>query len=99
MTDYINNPRFQELPSEEKYFSKSDGRIYIDLKDNRGYANEIEKLSRKDSKLTLKLELKNSLLRKMTLRAGTYLYVLRSSGLTLKYKTYAVVTQDTDLEK
>ena len=53
ITDYINNLIFQELPLEEKYFSKSDERIYVDLRDSRGYLNEIKKLSRKDSKLVL----------------------------------------------
>ena len=61
ITDYINNLIFQELPTEEKYFSKSDERIYINLSDSKGYTNEIEKLSRNDSELVLKIELKNPL--------------------------------------
>ena len=104
MTNKINNPIFQELPSEQKLFSESDERLHIDLRDSRGYTKEIEKLSRNDSKLVLKVELKNMLLRKMRLRVwgylqGEYLYILGTSGLTLKYRTYSVVTQDDELEE
>ena len=61
-------------------------------------------LSRNDSKLTLKVELKNPLIRKMRLRAwgysmNEYLYILGRSGLTLKYKTYLIVTQEYELEE
>ena len=55
ITDYINHPILQELPMEEKYFCESDERIYIDLRYSGGYTNEIEKLSRNDSKLVLKI--------------------------------------------
>ena len=32
LTDYINHPVYQELPTESDYFSSSDERIYIDLR-------------------------------------------------------------------
>ena len=45
LTDCINNPIYQELPTEEQYFTTSDDRLYLDLKDSRLYTNEIEKLT------------------------------------------------------
>ena len=45
ITDYIDNPVFQELPNEDTYFSlKSDEKNYLDLRANSGYVKEAEKL-------------------------------------------------------
>lgn len=68
-SDYINNPAFQKLLLESDYFgNKYDERVYIDLRDDLGHANEIEKSSTNDSKLNLPFELKNALTHKMRLR-------------------------------
>ena len=41
LTEYMDNPIFQELPDEERYFSdKSDERIYLDLRASSGYVRE-----------------------------------------------------------
>lgn len=94
ISDYINNPTFQELPAEKDYFGNdSDERVYIEFRDSLGYTNEIEKPSRNDSKLTLTIELKSALTKKMMLRVwrytnNEYLYMLADGGLTLKYKAY-----------
>ena len=37
---------FQELPAEADYFSTSNGRVYNDVWDSRGYMGELEKLKR-----------------------------------------------------
>ena len=59
LTDYINNPIYQELIDEDKYFgAKSDERMYIDLRASSGYTNEAEKLERNDSKVNLSILLK-----------------------------------------
>ena len=42
LTDYANNKIFQELPTEEDYFTNSDKRLYLDFRKNNGYANELE---------------------------------------------------------
>lgn len=94
ISDYINNPTFQELPVKKDYFGNdSDERVYIEFRDSLGYTNEIEKPSRNDSKLTLTIELKSALTKKMMLRVwrytnNEYLYMLADGGLTLKYKAY-----------
>ena len=45
LTDYINNPIYQELVDEDQYGeNKSDKRVYLDLSTSSGYTNEAEKL-------------------------------------------------------
>ena len=64
ISDYINNPVFQELLLESDYFStKSDEKIYIDLRHSLGYTDEFEKASRNDSKLNVTIELRNTLVK------------------------------------
>ena len=104
LTDFINDTIYPEVPVEEQYFITSDDRVYLDFRDSPGYTNDIEMLSRNDSKFVLKIELKNLLIRKMGLRVwrylmGKYLYILGRSSLTLKYKTYWIVTQKDKLEE
>ena len=67
------------------------------------YTNEIEKQSRNDSKMTINIELKNSLSKKMRLMVsgytnGKYLYLLLDGGLTLKYKIYTIKSEADELE-
>ena len=73
LSDYINNPVFQELLFKSDYFgNKSDEKVYIDLRDCLGHTNKIEKPNRNDSKLTVTIELKNALTHKMRLRVWGY---------------------------
>ena len=57
ISDYINNPVFQE----------SDKRVNIDLRDGLGYTEAIEKPSKNNSKLNVRIELKAALAKKMRL--------------------------------
>ena len=51
LTDYINNPLYQELIDEDEYDSvRSDQRIYFDLKASSGYTEEAEKLKKMTQK-------------------------------------------------
>ena len=102
MTDYINNPIYQELIGENAYDgNKSNKRIYLDLKASSGYTTEARKLERNDSKIGLNIILKSSAATKLRLRIwahsiGEYLYVLSRSGLTLRHKTYSISQKDDD---
>ena len=93
ISDYINNPVFQELLLESDYFgSRSDEKIYIDLWDSLGYREEIEKPSRNDSKLNVTIELWKSIAKKIRLRVWGYtkdknLHLSTDGSLTLKYKS------------
>ena len=61
ISDYIDNPIFQELPYEGTYLSlKSNEKVYLDLRESSGYVKEAEKLERNDSKLNLQSTLKDA---------------------------------------
>ena len=43
LRDYINNPIYQELSDEDDYFqTRSDARIFLDLRAGSGYTTEAE---------------------------------------------------------
>ena len=102
VSDYVDNPIFQELPDQETYFSaKSDERIYVDLRASSGYVKEAEKLERNDSKKNLQITLKDAADLNLRVRVwaytlSEYLYVLSKSGLTLKHRTYTINQSDED---
>ena len=52
------------MPEESAYFTISDECIYLDLRDSMGYTDKMEKLKRNNSKLILKIELRNPLTKK-----------------------------------
>ena len=102
LTEYMNNPIFQEFPDEDKYFdATNDDRIYLDLRASSGYVKEAEKLERNDSRINLQITLKAAAKYKMRVRIwayslSEYLYVLTKSGLTLKHRTYTINQSDED---
>ena len=102
LTEYMNNPIFQELPDDSTYFSaKSDERMYLDLRASSGYVKEAEKLDRNDSKINWQITLKDAAKYKLRVRVwayslSEYLYVLSKSSLTLKHRTYAINQSDED---
>ena len=59
LSDYMLNPAYQELVSEDEYFDvKSDERLYLDLRASSGYVKEAEKLERNDSRISIYINLK-----------------------------------------
>ena len=82
LTDYMDNQIFRELPDEEEHFSsKSDEKIYLDLRATSGYVREAKNLERNDCKINLQITLKEAA--KFNLRViiwayslSEYLYVL-----------------------
>ena len=69
LSDYMNNPAFQELPSEDEYFDvRSDERMYLlDLRASSGYVKEFEKLERNNSEINLHILLKEAATKKLRL--------------------------------
>ena len=57
---HTNDPILEEVPTEKDYFSSIDERIYIDMRDNEGYTDELKKLRCNDSDLVVKINLKKS---------------------------------------
>ena len=72
LLDYTHNPVFQELPTQNQYFTNADEKIFIDLRRGKGYTNEIEKLNRDDSDLSITITLKNAAAKKMRLHVVGY---------------------------
>ena len=69
LSDYMNNPVFQEVISEDDYFElRSDERMCLDLLASSGYVKEAEKLERNDSKINFHIMLKEAATKKLTLR-------------------------------
>ena len=102
MTDYINNPVYQESIDKNDYNGvRSDEKVYLDLRVSAGYTSEEEKFERNDSKINLFIQLINSATKKLRLRVwayslGEYLYVLSRQGLTLGHKIYRIAREDDD---
>ena len=97
-SDYACNPIFQELPTQSQYFTSAHKNFFIDLRCEKSYTNEIEKLNRHDSNLLVTITLKNVAVKKMRLRVsgfyqGEYLYSLSNNGLIMNYKEYGVKKQ------
>ena len=67
-----NNEVYQELVTREKYLNSSHGRLYIDQRRIKSYTNELEKLTRDDSGLTLTVTLKDTATKKMELKVMGY---------------------------
>ena len=65
ITQYKNNKIEQELTKEKSYFGdNSDERLYIDMRRNKGYTNELEKLTRDDGGATLTTKIKQAVAKK-----------------------------------
>ena len=101
LTQYANNEIYNELTKYEKYYkaAESDEKLYVDLRQGRGYTSELEKVVRNDSSLTMKITLKRAAVKKMRLRVvgyyqGEYLYSMTNLGLLLSYKDYGIVAQN-----
>ena len=96
LSDYMNNPVFQELIPKDDYFGvRSDEKVYLDLRASSAYVKEAEKLKRNDSKISLHLMLKEAATKKLRFRVwvhslGEYLCILTKNGLTLRYRTYTI---------
>ena len=59
LTQYINNPIYQELTEQDEYTgNERDDHIYIDMQRSKGYTDELEKINRDDSQLALTIDLK-----------------------------------------
>ena len=102
MTDYIKNPIYQWIDENDYFETKTNERIYLDLRASSGYTNEEEKLERNDSKITLSILLKAAATKKLRLRVwaysiAEYLYILSRTGLTLRHTMYTINQDAKDL--
>ena len=104
VTDFMNNPIAQELKEENEYFSdKFHERLYVDLRPSHGYNDELEKPTRNDFKMTITIETKTPLVKKIRPRvwvytSGEYIYLQQNGSLALKYKKCTLRSQYKELE-
>ena len=101
LTQYANNEIYKELIKYENYYpkTKSDENLYDDIRRGRGFSNELERIVRNDSSLTLTITLQNAAVKKMRLRVvgyyqGEYIYSMTNLGLLLSYKDYGIAPQN-----
>ena len=100
LTQYINNPIYQDMTPEEDWGAdRRDDCLYIDLRRSKGYTDELEKIYRDDSQLSLKINLKNATTKKLRFgitawSQGEYWYVLGQKGYIMSYKNYNISKQD-----
>ena len=97
-SDYAYSEMYQQLPKRDKYFSDEDERVYIDIRCNKGFIGEFERVNRDDSDLTITVDLKNAAAKSMRLRVtgyfqGEYMYMLNKNGLIMNYKEYGANKQ------
>ena len=89
--EYIHNETAQELPSRSDYFTNSDERVYIDLRQGKGFTGEFERVNRDDSELSVVIDLKNAAADKMRIYVtgyyqAEYIYMLTKNGLIMNQR-------------
>ena len=58
LTQYKNNPIYQEITEEDKFSeNERDDRIYIDVRRSKGHTDELEEINRDDSGIALTISL------------------------------------------
>ena len=99
---YRNNEIYQELIKERNYFvNDSDEKLYIDMRRSKGYTDELEKLTRNDSDMSLTVKLKAETTKKLRLRVvsysqAEYFYRTSSAVQIMTFKNYSV-TKNNDI--
>ena len=65
LTQYKNNPIYQEIMEEDKFTDKErDDRIYTNMRRSKGYTDELEKINRDNSDIALTISLKEAAAKK-----------------------------------
>ena len=102
ITQYRNNEIFQEIPKEKDYFrSSSDEKLYVDMRRSKGYTDELEKLTRGDSDVSLTVKLKAATTKRLRLKIigysqSEYFYTTSSQGQIMSFKRFNV-TRDNNI--
>ena len=100
LSQFVNNPVYQDMTREEMWGKNyRDDRLLIDLRRSKGYTDELEKIYRDDSQLSLTINLKAAATKKLRFRIvgwsqGEYWYVLNQKGYIMSFKNYNISKQD-----
>ena len=101
LTQYKNNPIYQEITEEDKLTdNERDDRIYFDMRRSKGYTDELEKINRDDSRIALTISLTEAAEKELRFRItgfsqAEYLYLLSNKGYIMSYKNYNILKVDT----
>ena len=101
LTQYINNPIYQELTEQDEYTgNEQNDRIYIDMQRSKGYTDELEKIIHDDSQLALTIDLKAAAKSKLRYRItgwsqGEFWYLLSNRGYIMSCENYNISKSDT----
>ena len=96
LTQYRSNEIYQELKSEEAYFgNESDKKKYDDMRRSKGHTDELEKLTRNDSEVSITVKLKATVTEKLRLKIAGYsqcehFYTKSTIGQIMAFKRYSV---------
>ena len=100
LTQYKNNPIYQEITEEDKFTeNERDDRIQIDMRRSKCYTDELEKINRDDSGIALTISLKSAASRKLRFRITgfsqtEYSYLLSNKGYIVSYENYNISKSD-----
>ena len=100
LRQYENNKIYQEITQQDEFATdKMDDRLYIDTRRSQRYTDELEKLTRNGSGVTLTVNLKEEAKKKMKLRVvgysqAEYWYALSNKGYIMTYKNYNISKND-----
>ena len=95
LTQYKNNEVKQELKKRIYFSSKSDERLYIDMKRSKRYTDELEKLTHNNGGVNLSIKLKTAATKKIRLRViaysqSEYWQANKNKGYIKTYKDYSI---------
>ena len=100
LDEYKNNPVYQDMTDQYEYFGATkNNRIYIGMRRSKGNSDELEKITRNDSGLVVKIKLKAAATKKLQLRIvgyskGEYWYAYTLQGYIMAYKNYNIAKAD-----
>ena len=100
LTQYKNNEIYQEITSKDDYTTKNtDNRVWMDVRQSKGYTDELEKINRDDSGIASIIGFKKATTGKLRLwitgySQGEYWYLLSNKGYVMSFKNYNISKAD-----
>ena len=100
LTQYKSNPIYQDMTEENEFTdNEKDDRIYLDMRRNKGYADELEKINCDNCGISLTISLKDTAAKKIRFRIiafaqGEYWYLLSNKGYIMSFTNYNISKSD-----
>ena len=98
LSQYRSYEIFQEIATEENYTTaNTDDRIVTDLRRNKGYTDELERITRDDSGLGVVVTLKKATAKNMRLvgySRAEYWLAFSNKSYIMSYQNYNISKED-----